>query len=79
MSNREEAVIGIDLGTTFSCVGIFSSDTHSVEIASNRAGNPTTRSWAGFSPDGIVVIGDKASNQKTFIYDAKRMIGKAFS
>ena len=74
-----EPVIGIDLGTTNSCMGVYLADTDSVEITPNALGKNTTPSWVGFTASGDIVVGDRARTQPTWIYDAKRMIGKEFS
>ena len=73
-----EPVIGIDLGTTNSCVGIWNPQTESVEILPNSLGKNTTPSWIGFNEAGKIFVGERARNQTTFIFDAKRMIGKSF-
>lgn len=70
-------VIGIDLGTTFSCVAIWEND-HPVVIA-NNSGNRTTPSWVTFQKDTISVGEAACSKASRFphssVYDAKRMIG----
>ena len=75
----DNIVIGIDLGTTNSCCGIYRAETDSVEIVANTQGKNTTPSWIGFNAQNQIIVGERARMQSTWIYDAKRLIGKEFT
>lgn len=75
-------IIGIDLGTTYSCVGVYRDGN--VDIISNDQGNRITPSYVAFTDTNERLVGDAAKNQATInpentVFDVKRLIGRDYS
>ncbi|XP_058772438.1 heat shock cognate 70 kDa protein-like [Vicia villosa] len=80
---HEGCAVGIDLGTTYSCVAVWLDEHNRVEIIHNDQGNRITPSFVSFNNDQRL-IGDAAKNQsatnpENTVFDAKRLIGRKFS
>lgn len=80
-TEESSKIVGIDLGTTFSCVGYLGDS--GVQIFSNDQGNRITPSWVAATADGEWLVGEAAKNQAAAnptntVFDAKRLIGRKF-
>ena len=78
---QDDIAVGIDLGTTNSCVAVYRNGN--VEIISNSEGRRTTPSVVSFMPDGTRLVGDAAkkqacSNSRNTLYETKRLIGRCW-
>ena len=77
----EGHIIGIDIGTTYSCVAVFDSETQKVRVLPNNIGELTTPSWVAFTSTGRVVgqpaKSQASNNAANTVYDVKRIIGRS--
>ena len=78
---EDEYAIGLDLGTTFSCIGVYRNG--GVEIIPNRNGEKTTPSIVIITKDSNILVGEETSgflvkNYDSCIYEIKRLIGREF-
>eukprot|EP00536_Pseudo-nitzschia_multiseries_P014136 jgi/Psemu1/320611/estExt_fgenesh1_pm.C_6620002 len=80
--DKDGPIIGIDLGTTYSCVSVFKDG--STQIIANEQGNRITPSIVAFTDTNERLVGDAAKNQATInpentVYDVKRLIGREYN
>ena len=80
-NNKNHIAVGIDLGTTYSCVSVWQNGR--AEVIANSQGNRTTPSYVAFKGSerfiGDAAKSQIASNVENTVFDSKRMIGKKFS
>ena len=74
--SEPQSVIGIDLGTTNSCVALFKSNLGgNAEVLPNDLGESVTESRVAFGANGKIIVGKEAVGKLNYIYDVKRIIG----
>jgi L1 cell adhesion molecule like protein len=75
-------VLGIDLGTTFSCVAVFDDEAKEVKVLANSSGERTTPSYVSFTDEGRIVgqaaKAQSAANAKGTLFDVKRILGRTY-
>ncbi|KAL7712688.1 Heat shock protein SSA4 [Entamoeba marina] len=78
--NQSEFVLGIDLGTTFSCVAVWREQQQRVDVIPNRAGKETTPSVVSFQQQQRLIGSDAKNTMKgVIVKDTKRLIGRAYN
>ena len=81
-ANNYETIIGIDLGTTYSCVSYWNTEESKAEVIPTPHGR-TMPSWVAFTAEGKTVghpaKSQIASNPNNTVYDVKRIIGRSFN
>ena len=75
-----EPHIGIDLGTTNSCVALWNPETQQVEILTNEVGKTITPSWVAprEEPNAGYIVGEAAANRPDYYCEVKRVIGQTY-
>ena len=74
-ADGNELALGISVGATNVCAGIYNQKTELVDILESDVGKNTMPSSIGFSEDGAVVVGESSHNQKVYIEDPVRRLG----
>jgi len=79
-ADEDNIVIGIDLGTTNSCVAVFYVDRQVIEILPNAAGSNITPSWVAYEK-GVnhAIVGKAAATRENYYHHTKRVIGQSYS
>ena len=75
-----EPCIGIDLGTTNTCVALWNPENQAVEILVGSDGKRFFPSWVAYGDDGShITVGGAAHTKENIFYDIKRVIGQSFA